>query len=445
MIAKMNKGSGFKGLLSYLSEDRTSPASERGQVIYTNMAGNSPASLSKEFGQFRKLRRGLNKAVSHISISLSPEDRAINNQEFSDIARHFLDEMGYQDSPFVVVRHSDTEHQHIHIVASRITCKGEVVSDAHDYRRAEAVMRQLEKAYGFHSPEEKNERKHNRGEMKMKNDLRKQLEEVLNVSASIQQFVDECKKRDIRLLPHIQGKRMNGFAYRYRGERVKGSDLGKRYAWQYLAVALKFNGDADLALLHLIKEEEEANTPQISTLEEDNKKRRELVRKLLDEEYEAMLRAYFGERLQEITRRENVLSITLNNGVKLNDHGDRITGDSGDQDLMAKEMVALAIAKEWKSLQFSGSEQFVELAMTEAMRNGIEITPKNERQTALLEKVKRIVNEQDYIVQAGEMAEAAQPENVSQKIGQLRTRFGFGQPSKPDTPQDQPPKPKMNW
>ena len=443
MIAKLNKGKGFKGLLSYLTENAKSSSASRGQIILTNMTGNNTSSLAREFGQLRRLRGGLNKAVSHISISLSPEDEPVNDLTFSEIAKHFLDEMGYEDCPFVVVRHCDTEHQHIHIVASRITCQGGVVSDAHDYRRAEAVMRQLEKTYGFHSPEDKNENNNNRGEKTMKTELRKQLEEVLNVAGSIQQFIDECKKRGIYLLPHIQGKRMNGFAYRYKGERVKGSDLGKRYAWQYLSVALKFNGDTDFALLQTVKDEEEENTPQVCVLEIDNKKRRELFRQLMDEEYEVMLRAFYGSRVQEITRNKTGLSITLNNGVKINDLGDRLTGDIGDPNLMAVEMVALAIHKGWANLKLSGSREFVELTMTEAVRCGLEVLPKNEWQTTLLEKVKRTVNEGDYIVTAQEMSQAIQPENLHPKIAQLRARFGIVDKNKLDAPKDEPHKPSM--
>jgi hypothetical protein len=288
MIAKMNKGTGFKGLLSYLTQATKTSCVPRGNVIVSNMTGNTPSTLAREFGQLRRLRTGLNKAVSHVSISLSPKDRKVSDAELSDVAQHFLKEMGYQECPFVVVRHCDTQHQHIHIVASRITWKGEVVSDSHDYRRAEVVMRHLERAYGFHSPEEKSENKNkqylnqNKGEKTMKNELRKQLDDVLNVAGNTQQFLTECRKRGIDLLPHIQGKKMNGFAYRYKGERLKSSELGKRYSWQSLSLTLGYKGDVDFALLESVATAEEDNTCSVTALENDNKKRRALARQLFD-------------------------------------------------------------------------------------------------------------------------------------------------------------------
>lgn len=35
--------------------------------------------------------------------------------------------MGFKDNQFVITRHTDTEHEHIHILANRITHAGEVM------------------------------------------------------------------------------------------------------------------------------------------------------------------------------------------------------------------------------------------------------------------------------------------------------------------------------
>lgn len=443
MIAKITKGKGFKGVLAYLVDGKKASATPRGQVIVSNMVGNTPKTLAREFGQLRSLRAGLNKAVFHASISLSPEDRGLDDLEFSDIAQQFLGEMGYQDCPFVVVRHHDTEHQHIHIVASRITVQGEVVSDAHDYRRAEAVMRQLEEDYGLHPPAERMvTNNQNKGDQKMKSELRERLNEALEASSNVEQFISECHKRGINPLPHIQGKRMQGMAFRFKRERYKGSDLGKKYAWQFLSVALNFNSDSDLDLLQSVKDEEEDNTPQVSPLEADNKKRREMVRKLLDEEYEAMLRQHFGNQLVDLTRTDAGLSITLNNGIRLTDHGDRISGENSGELESAKAMVELAKAKGWQSVSLTGKEDFLKQAMAEALKAGLEVVPKNDWQTELLEEVKRTVQAS---VPASQVAAAVEADILALKVGQMRQRFGLPDYNTQETgqPTYQPPKPKL--
>ena len=66
MIAKLVKGRGFRGALEY---DITK---EGGRIISSNMAGEKPRELAAEFGEIRKLRPNLGKAVMHVSLSAAP-------------------------------------------------------------------------------------------------------------------------------------------------------------------------------------------------------------------------------------------------------------------------------------------------------------------------------------------------------------------------------------
>jgi hypothetical protein len=149
MIGKIVKGTSFRSALSYLVSGKTPTSGRRGVIIGSNMAGNTPRQLASEFGAFRKLRPTLGKAVLHVSLSPSPQDRRLTDAEFADIGQQYLDGMGFGDCPFVIVRHDDTDHQHIHLLASRITTSGEVVSDKQDFKRSEALIHKLETAFGL--------------------------------------------------------------------------------------------------------------------------------------------------------------------------------------------------------------------------------------------------------------------------------------------------------
>ena len=442
MIAKLIKGKGFKGVMAYLLEGSKPTPTPRGQLILSNMTGNTPKALAREFGQLRSLRAGLNKAVFHASISLSPEDRAFSDTEFSAIAQRFVDEMGFQDCPFAVVRHHDTDHQHIHIVSSRITLKGDVVSDAHDFRRAETIMRKLEEEYGPHPPAERMEKKQQQGGNTMNTELKSLLEEAINNSENIQQFITECQKRGIDPIPHIQGKRMGGLAFRFRKNKskVKGSDLGKRYGWQFISVALKYDSDKDFQHLQKLKEAEDANLPQATPANVDERQQRDYARRLLDDGYEAMLRFHFGERLADLNRGASTITITLKNGVQLNDFGNRVSAEGGSQKEIAKETVNLARQKGWKSIQFSGNDDFIRFAMMEAMQNGLEISTKDEWQATLLEEARKALNPaQDARKSIGQMLEAISPEGIKQKLSDIRKEAGLDDTGKEqDIPRNKP-------
>ena len=142
MIAKAVKGRGFRGAIAYdLGKDA-------GRILDTNMPGESVPELSAEFGAIRKLRPNLERAVLHVSLSAAPGEK-LTDAQWSDISRRYLAGMEFLDNQYLVTRYTDTEHEHIHILANRITSRGGVVSDSLDYQRQEALMRAIELEYGL--------------------------------------------------------------------------------------------------------------------------------------------------------------------------------------------------------------------------------------------------------------------------------------------------------
>jgi hypothetical protein len=151
VIVKATSGSGFLGTLLYaLHGHRDQADADKGaRIVGGNMSGQTARTLSREFSQLRKLRPNLGKAVAHFSLSFSPEERHLSNDELARIADEFMHGMGYERAAYVCIRHGDTEHQHVHVVACRATCDGKTVADGRSFRRAEAVARRLEVAHGL--------------------------------------------------------------------------------------------------------------------------------------------------------------------------------------------------------------------------------------------------------------------------------------------------------
>jgi len=86
-------------------------------------AGETPKELSAEFKLSRELRPNLNRVVYHSSLSLPPGEN-LNDQQWKEVANKYMSHMGFDGSQFVAVKHQDTEHSHIHILASRVRLDG---------------------------------------------------------------------------------------------------------------------------------------------------------------------------------------------------------------------------------------------------------------------------------------------------------------------------------
>lgn len=237
MIAKAVKGRGFRGALAYdLSKDE-------GRILDTNMAGEGERELASEFGSIRKLRPNLEKAVLHVSLSAAPGEN-LSDAQWQAIGRKYLQGMDLGDNQYLITRHTDTEHEHIHILANRITHAGQVVSDSQDYQRQEVLMRAIERDFGLQqlAPSRESQRRApTRGEIEKQirtQDVstRVQLQQLADVavarSSSYTEYRDHLEAAGVELVPILQmdGAKLSGLMYRLDNVTMKGSDLGKGYS-----------------------------------------------------------------------------------------------------------------------------------------------------------------------------------------------------------------------
>lgn len=109
---------------------------------------------------FQGQRNATKNRYAHISLSL-PHGEHLDNKTFYKISEEYMESMGYGEQPYVVVRHTDTKHQHVHIVTTNVKEDGKVLGIFNSYRRNIAAHQHLEKKYSLSpspSPKTKEER-----------------------------------------------------------------------------------------------------------------------------------------------------------------------------------------------------------------------------------------------------------------------------------------------
>lgn len=237
MIGKQIKGKGFRGALNYVLNP------EKGMLIGGNMDGLSAQELAKEFAESRKLNPDLKRPVYHVSLSLSHGEQ-LNNYEWNQVAGSYLERMGFKYSQYMVARHTDKEHDHVHILASRIGLDGKTVSDSQDYKRSEAVIREIELEYDL-SPVVSSRKAERRGlttgELRLalktqKPSIKMRLQEILDKEAAhsdkMSIFASNLEKHGVMVIPNMAANgRVSGVSFELNGEIMKGSDLGKSYTF----------------------------------------------------------------------------------------------------------------------------------------------------------------------------------------------------------------------
>lgn len=250
MIAKQIKGIGFFGLVQYMSQKVNSGV---GKLIDTNMLGVNPRELSKEFGIIRSLKPNLSKVVYHCALSIHPDEK-LSDVQFSQIGQTFLNRMGFSDSQYLIYRHADRDHPHIHLISNRIDMNGKIVSDKWDYKRAEQVVRELEKEFGLKPvmPSEKVlestlskgqlEKYKRTFEIPIKIQLQLIVKEVLVKASSMNDFTNMLAEQGVTIKEHINSNnKVFGISYELDGVAFKGSALGKAYSWNNISKIIKNN------------------------------------------------------------------------------------------------------------------------------------------------------------------------------------------------------------
>ena len=144
MIGKAINGKSFGGCVNYCLDEQKSP-----EILDANgiMVG-SKKEITQQFNAIRKLRPQVSKAVWHTPIAFALSDK-VDNQLMRTIARDYIREMKLMNNQYLVVRHNDTKHPHMHLIINRIGYDGEAVSDGFNSVRTMKVMQKFEKKYGL--------------------------------------------------------------------------------------------------------------------------------------------------------------------------------------------------------------------------------------------------------------------------------------------------------
>ncbi|MDJ0717223.1 MAG: relaxase/mobilization nuclease domain-containing protein, partial [Prochloraceae cyanobacterium] len=238
MIGKIVKGTYFRGVLDYLANKKQS------KLIGGNMLGTNPKSLADEFELSKKLNRKLKKIVNHVSLSL-PLDETVDEATWNKIAGEYIEAMGFQGSQYVVYRHSDRAHDHIHIVSSRIRLTdGTTVSDSWDYRRSDQIIRNLEQKHQL-TPIQSSWSKERTsitreelqylkktGEPSVRIQLQETIDRIAKTAKTMPQFLAEIEKSGIKynLHSHSDGS-IKGISYQLDEIHYPGYKLGRAYSF----------------------------------------------------------------------------------------------------------------------------------------------------------------------------------------------------------------------
>ncbi|MDZ7650267.1 MAG: relaxase/mobilization nuclease domain-containing protein [Cytophagales bacterium] len=149
MVAKVISGKNIRGLLNYNENKLRGGVA---QCIVAHRFGCEPHALtfSNKLNRFTKIIAFNQKTKTntiHISLNFDVSE-ILSNDKLSLIASDYMDRIGFGEQPYLVYRHTDAAHPHVHIITTNIQIDGKRI-DIHNIGRnqSEKARKEIEVEY----------------------------------------------------------------------------------------------------------------------------------------------------------------------------------------------------------------------------------------------------------------------------------------------------------
>ena len=248
---KVSRGGGFRGIAKYALGDK-----KNAKFVAGNVTGANPRALSSEFAVSRQLRPDVTRPVWHTSLALPAGERLADDQ-WRAVIDDYMDGMGFDRDKhqFFAVRHQDTKHDHVHVIASRIGLDGSVWHGKWEARKAIDLTQMLEDRHGLtRTPgyRQKYEKSLTKGEIEMavrtgkappKKVLQTLIKEAAQGNPTVVQFAEKLVMAGVEVRANLtKTGKFKGFSFGFDGYAFKGSQLGTSCSWTDKKGGLKKQG-----------------------------------------------------------------------------------------------------------------------------------------------------------------------------------------------------------
>jgi len=196
--------------------------------------------IINDFNLQRKYNPNLGQAVGHIALSWSINDLdKLNDEVMVKMAKEYLQKMKIKDTQYLIVKHQDKEHPHLHIVYNRVDNNGKTIPDNFQKRRNVEVCRNMTVKHGFYiSPgKEQVNRKQLKGEDKIKYELFDAIRSASKKVKNINELKQILAKQGI--VTHLKYKggsnEVQGISFSKGEYKFKGSEIDRSLSYGKLS------------------------------------------------------------------------------------------------------------------------------------------------------------------------------------------------------------------
>ena len=242
MMAKIVKGSDFKGVVDYILDKNKGTKT----VACDGLFMENKDTIDMSFNVQSQMNIKVAKPVGHIALSFSKEDEPrLTDRAMAGIALDYMERMGIRNTQYLIARHFDKEHPHMHIAYNRIDNDGNTISDRNERLRSSRICKELTLKYGLHMANGKENVKRDR--LKEPDKTKYELYDILKTEVgrcgNWNVLVANLKWQgvEVRFKHKGQTDEVQGVVFTKNGYHFNGSKVDRCFSYSKIDAALQRN------------------------------------------------------------------------------------------------------------------------------------------------------------------------------------------------------------
>lgn len=259
MTAKIIKGTSFSGAIGYMLSKK-----EKAEILKAEGVRIEPKELTaKSFELQASMHPDVKKPVWHISLNFSEQDKdKLTNEKMVEIAEAYLQKMNIGNTQYLIVRHHDRKHPHIHLCINRVDNNGKLISDKNEKFRSTKICRELTEKHGFYISQGKENVNCERliGYDKTKYEIYDALQQAIPNSKTWSELENQLRRNGISFQFKTNGKTANiqGIIFEKDSIKINGSKVDRNCSFSKIDRQIKDN--AYQALQEVAQQAQSAST-----------------------------------------------------------------------------------------------------------------------------------------------------------------------------------------
>ena len=263
------------------------------------------------------------KTVFHCSLNPHPDEK-LSDETLMQIAKEYMEALGYGKQPYIVFKHNDIAREHIHIVSLRVDGEGKKINDRFEKRRSKQITDTLEKKYNL-IPSSKVTDKAMKETPKVDTTKGNIKEQVASVVRTVLKRYKFCSLGELNAIlsaynltveevkTEFRGKKYDGLVYVPTDDKgykistpINASDIGRGVGYTAVQNKMQKSKQAIKPLISIIRYR------VLQTMRTSPKTEEELRQRLEEQSLRVVIRKNEGGRIYGITFIDDKEGIALN-------------------------------------------------------------------------------------------------------------------------------------